>query len=159
MSGSSIAVVGSVVTATFQIASGCTKVSVSLVTNRILPTGQTIFASSSRTFDAGGPYMLTVSPPPDCPYESALVAQGQIVASVSGSNPCTVPTEPTSQQPPPSQGSPCRQDGGHGGQLGGGQPQGGGGQWRGGGSGSGDGDRHDGAHGDDRGDRGHGGGP
>ena len=97
-----MAVVGSVVTATFQIASGCTKVSVSLVTNRILPTGQTIFASSSRTFDAGGPYMLTVSPPPDCPYESALVAQGQIVASVSGSNPCTVPTEPTSQQPPPS---------------------------------------------------------
>ena len=106
--GSSIAVAGSVVTATFQIASGCTKVSVSLVMSRILPTGQTIFASSSRTFDAGGPARLTVSPPPDCPYESALVAQGQIVASVSGSNPCTVPTEPMSQQPPPSQGVALR---------------------------------------------------
>jgi len=110
--GAGLHIVDGKAVATFSIAAGCTGVQVSLATYRApaatfsLP--QTLYASATGKFDAGGPYTLT-APIPPCFWQVDLVIGPVLpvidsshlygsrkVAWLNGGKPCTQPPPTTS---------------------------------------------------------------
>ena len=169
VSGALVVVSAGSLIATFHIAPGCAGVSVSLLASGVLPAGSPPVQAVARSFDAGGPYSLAIGVPA-CQFRGDLIAQGQVVASVTGGSACPpatppITTPPQPQSPPsPPQGPPCGHAGGSSGGGGSNGQQGTGPQSQRDGSSQGNtpnsgGGRHDRDRGDDHGGDGPGGHP
>jgi hypothetical protein len=94
----SVGVSNGVATATFQIAPGCSTIAVSLATYQVTSSGLVPFRTISATFNAGGPFTLSISVP-TCAYEADLLTANQKSAGVRGGTPCAAPPPPC---PPPA---------------------------------------------------------
>ena len=113
VTNASVVVSNGVATATFQIAPGCSGISVSLDTYKASSTPAAPFNTVSGSFNAGGPFTLSAAVPA-CGYEADLITGGVKLASANGGASCAHPPPPPPSPPPSPTAQPPSCDHGNG---------------------------------------------